>query len=369
MTDLDPLLDRLAAFEPTTLPVLSLYLNTSSDQHGRDDYASFLRKELKATGTTFPLRSPERTSFERDTRRITTYLSDALRPSSNAVALFACAGADGFFEHVQLDAPMEGHRLYVANRPHLYPLARLTDQYPPYAALIADTNAARLFVFGRGVTMRSGQVTGTKVSRSSVGGWSQARYQRHIENYHLHHAKELVDALEQVVREDGVERIVLAGDDVIIPVLRDQLPKHLTDRIIDILRLDITTPEHQILKATTEALREHDGETDAQQVGHRLDQYRARQLAVVGAQATIAALTLGQVDTLIVSASSGAVRDDTDADASVLEGADVPHGDGTPLSEQVVRLARTTGAHISFIEDSALLADVGGVGAMLRYRL
>ncbi len=88
----------------------------------------------------------------------------------------------------------------------------------------------------------------------------------------------------------------------------------------------------------------------------------------MGAQATIAALTIGQVDALIVSASSDAVRDDTDADASVLEGADVPHNDGTPLSERVVRLARTTGAHISFIEDPALLADVGGVGAM-RYRL
>ena len=66
----------------------------------------------------------------------------------------------------------------------------------------------------------------------------------------------------------------------------------------------------------------------------------------MGAQATIAALSLGHVDTLIVSASSDAVHDDTDADASVLEGADVPHSDGTLLSEQVVRLARTTGAHI-----------------------
>lgn len=369
MTYLDPLLDRLAAFEPTTLPVISLYLNTSPDRHGRDKFESFLRKELKAAGKTFPLRSPAQSSFERDAERIITYLSDTLRPSSNGVALFACAGADGFFEHVQLDAPIEEHRLYVADRPHLYPLARLTDQHPPYAALIADTNAARLFVFGRGATMRSDQVQGTKVSRSSVGGWSQARYRRHIENYHLHHAKELVDALERVVREDGVEQIVLAGDEVIIPVLRDQLPTHLSDRIIDILRLDITTPEHEILKATTEALREHDGETDAQQVGHLLEQYRSRQLAVVGAQATIAALTRGQVDTLLVTASLDAVHDDTDADASDLGDADVNRNDGTTLSEQVVRLARTTGAHISFIEDSALLADVGGVGAMLRYRL
>jgi peptide chain release factor subunit 1 len=363
MTLLDPLLDRLAAFEPTTLPVLSLYLNTSADQHGRDDYASFLRKELKVAGTTLPLRSPERTSFERDTERITAYLSDVLLPSSNGVALFACAGANDFFEHVQLDAPIERHQLYLADRPHVYPLARLSGQFPPYATLIADTNAARLFVFGGGATMRSDQVEGIKVSRSSVGGWSQARYQRHIENYHLHHAKELVDALEQVVREDGVEQIVLAGNDVIIPVLLNQLPTHLSDRIIDILRLDITTPEHEILKATTEAVRAHDGETDAQQVGHLLDQFRARQLAVVGAQATIAALTLGQVDTLIVSASEDAVHDDGDPDAAVNS------SDGTSIAEQVVRLARTTGAHVSFIEDPALLADVGGVGAMLRYRL
>jgi len=67
MTYLDPLLDRLAAFEPTTLPVLSLYLNTSSDRHGRDDYASFLRKETKAAGRTFPLRSPERGKRSRRT--------------------------------------------------------------------------------------------------------------------------------------------------------------------------------------------------------------------------------------------------------------------------------------------------------------
>ena len=248
------------------------------------------------------LRSPQRLSVEADTERITTYLRDQLRPSSNGVAIFACAGAADFFEAMQLDAPFAEHRLHVADRPHLYPLARLADQHPPYAALIADTNAARLFVFGRGVTLRSDEVQGTKVSRTSVGGWSQARYQRHVENYHLKHAKELVEALDQVVREDGVEQIVLAGDEVITPVLRKQLPKHLNDRIIDVLRLDITTPEHQILKATTDALREHDGDTDADEVRRLLDQYRAGQLAVVGALATLTALTRGQVDVLLISA-------------------------------------------------------------------
>jgi len=369
MTALDQLLDRLAAFEPTTAPVLSLYLDTSANQHGRDDFDAFLRKELKGVGTTFPLRSPQRLSVEADTERIATYLRDQLRPSSNGVAIFACAGADDFFEAVQVEAPFAEHRLHVADRPHLYPLARLTDQHPPYAALVADTNAARLFVFGRGVTLRTDAVQGTKVSRSSVGGWSQARYQRHVENYHLHHAKELVEALEQVIREDGVEQIVLAGDEVITPVLLKQLPKHLSDRVVEVLRLDITTPEHQILKATTDALRQHDGSTDADEVRHLLDQYRAGQLAVVGALATLTALTRGQVDVLLVSAAPDAVHDDTDADA---RGADDPGanpGEAAPIAERLVRLARTTGARVTFIEDPALLTDVGGVGALLRYRI
>ena len=82
-----------------------------------------------------------------------------------------------------------------------------------------------------------------------------------------------------------------------------------------------------------------------------------------------AALTVGQVDTLILTASQDAVHDDGNPDAPVADGADGNSSNGTPIAEQVVRLARTTDADVSFIEDPALLAAVGGVGAMLRYRL
>lgn len=56
-------LDRLAAFEPTTLPLISLYLNTQPDQHGRANFDSFIRKELRARVKGYRLRSPERESF------------------------------------------------------------------------------------------------------------------------------------------------------------------------------------------------------------------------------------------------------------------------------------------------------------------
>jgi hypothetical protein len=179
-------LKELALFQPTTMPVLSVYLNTQPDQHGRDNFEPFLRKELKARGATYPSRSPERESFERDAERIMSWLETELRPSSNGVAIFACAGAGDFFESLQFDVPIDTNSLYVYHQPHLYTLAKLQDQYPPYAAVVADTNAARIFVFGLGRTLDSETIQSVKVrSRSQRGGWWFRRFQLHVENYHF----------------------------------------------------------------------------------------------------------------------------------------------------------------------------------------
>ena len=145
---LDEKLRELALFEPTTMPVLSVYLNTQTDQHGRDNFEPFLRKEFKQRAATYPSRSPERQSFERDAERIMSWLKTELRPSSNGVAIFACAGVGDFFEALQFDAPIHTNRLYVYHQPHFYALAKLQDKYRPYAAVVADTNTARVFVFG-----------------------------------------------------------------------------------------------------------------------------------------------------------------------------------------------------------------------------
>src|SRR3954453_23963763 len=87
-------LRELALFPPTTMPVLSVYLNTQPDQHGRDNFLPFLRKELKARAKTYAPRSAERLSFEHDASRIQSWLDIELRPSSNGAAVFACSRAN-----------------------------------------------------------------------------------------------------------------------------------------------------------------------------------------------------------------------------------------------------------------------------------
>ena len=359
-TSINDRLDRLAAFEPASFPVISLYLNTQPDQHGRAAFDVFVRKELASRARTYPVHSSERESFEQDTQRIGRYLNRELRASSNGVALFACWGAGEFFEDVQMQAPIETHRLYVSSQPHLYDLARLNDRYRRYAVMVADTNSGRLFVFGMRKALAEGEVTNPKVSRTQVGGWSQARYQRHTRNFHLHHAKDLVEALDRTVREDNIDVIFLAGDEVIIPVLKAHLPPHLASKVADVLRLDIKTPEHEILEATLEAMRAHDAGEDAERVAALLDAYRSGGLGVAGPEETLAALERGQVDELLIGASPRQL--------ATKDGAEPTAEERSALADALVTKARQTGAQITFIEEEGLLADIGGAGGFLRYR-
>lgn len=374
-TPLRDQLNRLSAFEPTDAPVISLYLDLGADQHGRTNVEPFLRKTLAERSRV--LKGEARQSFDADVEKITSYLAD-LPASPQGLALFACSAKDGFFETMPLDVPIEHHWLFVGSVPHLYPLMRVNDQFPRYAALLLDTNAARLFVFGLGTVQAQAEVKNVKTRRGAVGGWSQARYQRHIENFHLHHMKEVVAMLERVVREEALDRIVVACDATARPQLMEQLPKHLADKVVDLMKLDINAPEHQVLSKTLEALREHDADTDAAQVERMLDAWNAGGLGVAGPEDTLKALQQGQVEELLITATPellararSLTSDVTPAPVDVDTSApaiDVD-ADRHRLADHFVVHAHMSAARIRFVEDPALLEDVGGVGALLRFKI
>jgi peptide subunit release factor 1 (eRF1) len=153
-----------------------------------------------------------------------------------------------------------------------------------------------------------------------------------------------------VVRAERIDHVVLAGDEVNIPLIKDALSKELAGKVIEILKLQVRTPEQDVMAAAAEALRRHDARTDAEAVKRVLDDYRAGGLAVAGPEETLEALTNGQVDELLL----------TPTDAGFESGV-------TP--DDLVARARQTDATIRFIEDPVLLREVGGIAGSLRFRL
>ena len=382
-------LEKLARMEPVPYPVVSLYLNSQPNERGRDQFQAFVRQEFRARSATYPAGSSDRESLDKDVARITDYLENQVDPSSNGIAIFSCSAAN-LFEAIQLSAPIEQHWLYIGDAPHLYPLARLESKYPRYAAVVADTNTARIFVFATGELVNERLIQGMKTRRTHQGGWSQARFQRHVENFHLHHAKEIAEALERIVQQEGITEIFTAGDETILPLLREQLPKHLAEKIVDHLKLDAKAPVADVISATGDAMDRLNERGDIEKVEAAVGGYRGGGLGVVGPEETLAALIKGQVDELLITTNMntlGGLSPERTAsmglnasadDSTLLEPAVEPAAGGEPaasdphvvrLADELVTRAKNTGATVTFIEDSALLQPYGGVAALLRFRI
>ena len=350
-TMLEATLDRLARFE-SPLPVVSLYLDARADSRGKDRYQPFVRKELVARQRTYPLRSAERKSFDRDIEKIQEYLEKQVQPSTNGIAIFACSGEGDFFEPIELEAFIDENHLSVNSRPDLFHLARVIDEYPRYALVLADTQWARIFVLAHRQRIDEKELENENLPRTRGVGPSAMRYQRHVENHQKEHARELVDTLTRIVDKERIENIVFAGNDVILPLIREELPKRLRDKVVDAVHFDKNKPVNELLAAAEELLRERDLTTDAEKAERLIGVYRAGGLAVVGPEEVHRALELGQADELLVSATlyrGGETEDQAAAD--------------------LVALARRTEARVTFIEDPKLLEPVGGAGAFLRYKL
>jgi peptide chain release factor subunit 1 len=352
ISDLTQLLDRLAVIGPSEPPFLSLYVDARPDDTGREHWHAVVRKELGERARTYGQRTAARDRFDASADRALAWLTRTHRPSADAAVVFAGAAA-GVFEAVDLDVPLEATEVVVAARPHLYPLARLLDRHRRYAVVVSDSHLARVFVIALGAIEPRGEVMSEKLARTDGGGWSQARYQRHVDQHRVEHTKDVVEALARVVREERVHHVALAGDEVTLTRLRAALPKALASLVTELPGLGVESPATEILRETLELTPREDARDDAERVARMYDAYRAGGLAMIGLAGVMAALDNAQVHELLLTASPDR-----------LEGPD-----GAATADGLVRKARQTDARVRFIEDTALLAEAGGVGAFLRYRL
>jgi len=106
-----------------------------------------------------------------------------------------------------------------------------------------------------------------------------------------------------------------------------------------------------------------------------LNEYRADDLGVAGVPETLAALSNGQVEEMLIVSSADKLAYDEAEVRKVLElyepdGELPPELDARTVADELVRRANLlSSARVTFIEDDKRLQQVGGVGALLRYRI
>jgi peptide subunit release factor 1 (eRF1) len=239
----------------------------------------------------------------------------------------------------------------IGDRPYVYPLARLDDQHPRCAVVVTDTQTARIMILNAGTVVEVIDVQSPKTRHTRGGGWSQSRLQRRVENAHRQHVKDVVEHLDQIVAAGQINHVVVAGDDVLIALLKEEMPERLARKLVDVRRLDVGTPEEDVAAVAFDALRRKDEEVDEAIVKDLKGSFQAGGLAVVGKDPVLTALRNGQVETLVITATPAQI---TGADR---------------VANELVTRAFQTDSTVRFIENAALLGDVGGVAAALRYQM
>ena len=386
MTDLAPrpdalrdILRRLAEAEAPELPILSVYLDVRPEATGQSPArrASFtvLRDRLREIEETYWPRGADYDSFVADRQRIETFLESELDPATEGVALFACDGI-GLWEVVQAGVPFRDS-VSAGSRPDLFQLARLIDQHETAVVAVLDSNTARLFVTRSGVmTERGGPDDGTESYRKrDIGGWSQARYQRHIDKHIADFAASSARAIEELVGREAASRVVLAGDEVAVGPLMEALSQSVRERVAEVARIAIRASRDEIDAEIRPILDRVEADEGTELADQLIGLVRANGLAVTGVDATRQMLEAGAVDTLVLAGLPGEPPDAAPGhDARALQDRDEITEEGEDRSldlemrNELVRLAALSSAEVEVVAGHEGLAHAGGVGALLRYR-
>ncbi|MBW3613221.1 MAG: hypothetical protein KY392_05100 [Chloroflexi bacterium] len=346
------LMRRLAEVESTDAPILSVYVDTRPEAHGQRpgerNELTVVRSRLDAVAGTLEAHGAARDSFDADRARIEELLDSEELNDTDGVAVFACSHV-GLWEAIGAQTQFDT-QVSAGPTAELFQLARLLDDAVSAVVAVLDTNTCRLFVSRRGgLAERRGLDEDTaEHSRHDTGGWSQARFQRHIDMQDQRFAKEAAEAIGRLVQREKPAHVLLAGDERVISVLDPELPEHVRPLVEHVARIDMRAAPGDVredIAPILSALEEADGR-DA--VERALAGHRAGDLGTAGMDAVMAALEAGQVDELII--------DETfDADEE--------------LRSELIRQASLTDAHVEIVRDHDELRRHDGVAATLRYRV
>lgn len=344
-------LRRLAEVEPGDVPVLTVYLDmrphTTGDPGVRTGLVVLLDRLRKLEKTLGP-RGPALDSFRSDTQRIQKYLDEQLSSETLGLAVFACAGRD-LFETVEVRVPFE-NEVALGPVPDLFQLARLADDYETAVVGVVTSNTARLFVMRNGRMTEVGGMSDDSTHYRQTRGRppSASRYQRHIANHRTEFAQEAAREIEQLVDQEQAVRVVLAGNEAALPNLLAALSPRVRSLLHEeVLRMDRRALTDDVAREVAPLLIEAEAADDHSIADQLVEAVQADGLGVDGLERTQAALEHGQVDVLVLDAEA-------------------PLDDAT--RNHLIRLAANGGADVDVVAGHAVLRELGGVGALLRYR-
>jgi peptide chain release factor subunit 1 len=315
----------------------------------------------------------ERKALGRDLERIEAWFDGEFsREGVRGVAVFS-AGLDDLFLPLLLPWAV-ADEARIAKQLYLAPLVSLVGSGD--GALVAYVGRERGDVY----RLRAGQLipladeSADVPGRHDQGGWSQARYGRHIETIVDRHLRDVADALDRSVRRLRRVRVVLAGPEETRSGFEGLLAPETRAALVGWVAAEAHVDAPRLLDAARPLLQEWRAGREEELLGRWREEAARNGRAATGWEETLQAASDGRIELLLV-------QDGADRPAYVCPEcgrAQATNGscplDGTTLQEAdtgldlAVHQTLTHGGTVEVIgEEHRDLEPVGGVAALLRF--
>jgi peptide chain release factor subunit 1 len=371
---------RLVAYRGEE-PVLSLYLDLDPELFATAPArASQIRSLLdtaakEVESDRHELDHEQRIGLRAELQRIDALLSSPEAPFKGArgIALFSSAGGD-LFETIKLAKPVAA-QVVIGRAPYIAPLleAMQTSRW-----LVALVNR-------RSATVMAGSADGPSEllqlhddvhGRHERGGWSQANYERSIEDDVEHHLKRVAEVVNRRWRSERFDRVAVGGISETVArfeeLLADEVRRHLAQGRLE---LDISSvTETQVQEEVEKLVAEDEKRAERDALDHLEDGLGAGSRATAGPDSTLEALNERRVETLLLEPgfdlrgkrcpTCGLLLADA-GDACPADGSKLQEVDH--LREAVVESALTQDAEVLVVRSYPDLGPHRGIAALLRF--
>jgi peptide chain release factor subunit 1 len=314
----------------------------------------------------------QREALKRDIERIESWFDDGFdRQGVRGIAVFA-AGLDGLWSTVRLPDPVADD-VRIAGELYLAPLARLVGRSDGVLVAAVGRERGQVFKLEGGQLREIADETEDVPGRHDQGGWSQARYERHIDEIVERHWRRVAETLDRCVRTRHGARVVLVAAEDMRSDFESMLSNEVKGRLLGWTTAEAHADAPQLLEASRPVIEAWWEKRETQLLERWREEAAKNGRASTGWEQTLEAASDGRAELLLVQ--DGA--DEPAYQCPRCGRAQISNGscplDGTTLEPResgldlAVHQTLAHGGTVQVIRGRRDLDPVGGVGTLLRY--
>jgi peptide chain release factor subunit 1 len=371
-------LRQLAAFRAEKGCAISLYVDldprvspTAGDAQTR--VHSLLDEGLKSDGANRGQRThDQKLGLKADFERIRHFFNEDFdRDGAHGFAVF-CAGLDNLWQALPLSASIPDE-IKVGPELYLAPLVPLVGRGEGAVVAVVSREQGRLYRLRAGRLEEVADLFEEQPRRHDQGGWSQARFQRHVDERARDHLKTVGDELENQLRRLRYPAVVVICPEEWKSEFGDMLAADARNAVIGWTTAQAHASPAELLETALPVLEEWRERQESQAVERWKEEAGRNGRAASGWEETLEAASDARVEWLVFQEGVEHSACHCPACGRVsLSGGRCPL-DGTQMEQRnegldlAVHQVLAHGGQVLALRHRQDLAAVGGIGALLRY--